>query len=272
MLHVITEVGKPGRVERERRHFVTLHNGETSQDEKPRARRYIPHGYGGDEDFKPHPHFIKPKYTECGLDWKSRIRPIPSPHNDENKPEIWPEPWKYIRAFPWKSLRSETEWRLYPEGPDSTLRSRWGGMHKATQPSNTEIDHTTLYGKNRKVVDKRNGICTAAPGDKSYQAVEYSPDFHKYGSTLPLVNFGGKQLTAETFVPLQPLPSIPSESYTEKERARQQIHEMKEVQQLERWRPATPLQSNVPPAQVPIPEHERCASSNTGVPSTPAGK
>ena len=50
--------------ERERRHFVTLHNSETSQSEKPRARRYIPHGYGGDEEFRPHPQYIKPKYTE----------------------------------------------------------------------------------------------------------------------------------------------------------------------------------------------------------------
>lgn len=39
-------------------------------------------------------------------------------------------------------------------------------------------------------IEQRNGIGMAAPGDKSYQVVEYSPDFHKYGSTLPVVNFG----------------------------------------------------------------------------------
>ena len=40
------------------------------------------------------------------------------------------------------------------------------------------------------VIDQRNGLPQASPGDKSYQAVEYSPSFHKSGSTLPVVNFG----------------------------------------------------------------------------------
>jgi len=253
-------------MERERRHYVTLHNSETCQSDKPRARRYIPHGYGDDEGFIPHPKYKEPKYTECGLDWKSRLRRIPSPHNVEVVPEIWPEEWKPLRSFPWKSCRTEAEWALYPEGPDSTLRSNWGGIHKASEKSNVEIDHKTLYGMNRKVVDKRNGISMAAPGDKSYQAVEYSPSFHKLGSTLPVVNFGGTQIREETFVPLHPLPSVPSESYTEKERRRQHFSEMREVEQLEKWRPATPLLSNVPPAQAPVPpglqEQEKSSSLN----------
>ena len=40
------------------------------------------------------------------------------------------------------------------------------------------------------VADKRNGIPMTSPGDKSYRTVEYSPDFYKLGSTLPVVNFG----------------------------------------------------------------------------------
>ena len=40
------------------------------------------------------------------------------------------------------------------------------------------------------LVDKRNGIPEASPGDKSYQVPEYSPSFHKYGSTRPIPKYG----------------------------------------------------------------------------------
>ena len=40
------------------------------------------------------------------------------------------------------------------------------------------------------VYDKRNEIPVASLGDKSYQVPEYSLDFHKQGSTRPVVNFG----------------------------------------------------------------------------------
>ena len=39
-------------------------------------------------------------------------------------------------------------------------------------------------------IDKRNGIGEASPGDKNYQVPEYSPGFHKLGSSLPIVEFG----------------------------------------------------------------------------------
>ena len=37
---------------------------------------------------------------------------------------------------------------------------------------------------------QRNGLPEASRGDKSYQSPEYSSDFHKHGSTLPIPNFG----------------------------------------------------------------------------------
>ena len=40
------------------------------------------------------------------------------------------------------------------------------------------------------VFDKRNGLPAASLGDKSYQVPEYSLDFHKQGSTRPVINFG----------------------------------------------------------------------------------
>ena len=39
-------------------------------------------------------------------------------------------------------------------------------------------------------IDKRNGIGEASPGDKQYQVPEYSPGFHKLGSSRPIINFG----------------------------------------------------------------------------------
>lgn len=245
MLHVVTEIGKPGRDEREKKHFPTLSNTETNQKYQPRGRRYIPHGYGDDYEFHPHPQHIDPAYTECGPDWKSRLRWIPSPHNpDYPAEENWPEPWKPMRTYPWMSRRTGQEWVLYPEGNDATLRSTWDGVHKATEVTDKEITHSMLFGKGKMVVDKRNGIPMAAAGDKSYQAVEYSPQFYKYGSTLPVVNFGGTlTFRPDTFVPLSELPPVQRENFTIKERRRKQQEEVEAVKYLDRWRPATPLQA-----------------------------
>ncbi len=87
------------------------------------------------------------------------------------------------------SQKTTDEWSLYPEGYGSTMRSKWSGVHKATTTSTNEVTHSMLYGKGRHVVCRRNGLPQASPGDKNYQAVEYSPHFHKHGSTLPVVNF-----------------------------------------------------------------------------------
>ena len=40
------------------------------------------------------------------------------------------------------------------------------------------------------LVNKRNEIKEASPGDKSYQVPEYSPSFHKLGSTRPVTRYG----------------------------------------------------------------------------------
>ena len=39
-------------------------------------------------------------------------------------------------------------------------------------------------------IDQRGGLSYASCGDKSYQAPEYSANFHELGSTLPLFSFG----------------------------------------------------------------------------------
>lgn len=65
MLHVTTSVGVPGRKEREKRHFPLLSNAPSELNcHKDRGRTYIPHGYGIQPEFKPHPPHIEPRYTE----------------------------------------------------------------------------------------------------------------------------------------------------------------------------------------------------------------
>lgn len=242
MLHVVTEVGKPGRNERERRHYPGLDNEQSKSADKPRARKYIPHGYGEDYEFVPHNRHINPRYTECGPDWKSRLRYLPAPHNPDYVVEIWPEPWKALRTGYQQSRPTEKEWTLYPEGYDSTLRTSFDGVHKATETTEKEVTDSSLFGRSKVVINKRNGLTMASPGDKSYQAVEYSPKFHKFGSTLPLVNFGGNYKPAvDTFVPLENLPPINKEKYREKEVRRKMAQDIDSVRMLERWRPATPL-------------------------------
>ena len=51
--------------EREKKHFPQLTNRQSSQNLKPRGRRYIPHGYGDDYEFNPHPpHTADIEYSE----------------------------------------------------------------------------------------------------------------------------------------------------------------------------------------------------------------
>lgn len=40
------------------------------------------------------------------------------------------------------------------------------------------------------IIDKRNGLGESSPGDKPYKTPEYSPKFHKLGSSLPVIDFG----------------------------------------------------------------------------------
>ena len=47
------------------------------------------------------------------------------------------------------SGKTKDEWNIFPEGYDSTLRSNFDGVHKATAVSDKEISHTELYGKGK---------------------------------------------------------------------------------------------------------------------------
>ncbi|CAH1799391.1 unnamed protein product [Owenia fusiformis] len=253
MLHLITEIGKPGRTEREKKHFPDLHNvpGERPR-QIPRGRVYIPHGTSSkdDTDWQPHAQMLQPRYTEAGPDWNSKLRYLEPNHSDDYPAEpIFPENWKSLRpnAERWRTGRDE--WVFYDNGYNRGRRCIINNEHKSSNESNREITHTELFGCNRKfpnVMTKRGAIWRAAPGDKSYQVSEYSPSFHKIGSTRPVVNFGGEPSDKpDTFVPLQNISYGRRETFSQKEKRERYENEITRVRDLDHWQPATPLSETV---------------------------
>ncbi|XP_075450969.1 spermatogenesis-associated serine-rich protein 1 isoform X2 [Ascaphus truei] len=92
------------------------------------------------------------------------------------------------------------------------------------------------------VYDPRNGIPAATPGDNSFRTPEYSLNFHKFGSTRPVVTFWKPyEAKADTFIPLQKLPKTPCVPYTIKEQKRRMEYEKKEVRALSKWKPSPRL-------------------------------
>lgn len=137
------------------------------------------------------------------------------------------------------SQQTKQDWILYPKRCDTTLRCNFDGVHKSTAQSSME---QAFLSGSRFIIDKRNGIPAAAPGDKSYKSVEHSPNFHKHGSTLPVVNFGATYKPKfDTFIPLLQVIKSPRKSFRENELIRRKEEDFCEVCALDSWRPATPL-------------------------------
>ncbi|KAL5009832.1 hypothetical protein ScPMuIL_012137 [Solemya velum] len=246
MLHIVTEIGKPGRNEREKRHFPHVHNKNSSPIYSPRGRRYISHGSSDYNEWRPHGENINVKYSYAGPDWESKLRYIPDPENPKYPAaEIFPNNWHAMRPYPYTYQRSGREWLLDPDLTKVGLRCVFGGEHRATSTSSRELTHQMIFGRGRTEpeIDKRNGILQSSLGDKSYQVSEYSPEFHKLGSTLPVISFGtqGRQNSLDTFVPLQPLPAIKSNSFLQRQKKQSLDNDMQTVRDLDGWRPATPL-------------------------------
>lgn len=134
----------------------------------------------------------------CGPDWKSKLRWLPSPKPGEGRPveNTFYPPMTSIRHFPdQNNAKCESEYKFYrPHGTflprGSGKRTLFDQIHKASLISNTEITDSMRFGNRGNTACPRNGISEASPGDKSYQAAEYSPSFHQTGSTRPVVNFG----------------------------------------------------------------------------------
>jgi len=247
--------------ELEKRHYSKEDVKHSKVPYHPRARRFIAHGHCTHDDtsWRPHQAAMEPKYTEAGPDWKSQLRYIASPRNDEMKNEdLWPEKSTHLRTFDGSANCCLEEWQQYTNGYATGKRCFFNDVHSRSVYAANEIRDIDRFGarRNESKINKRNGIWQASPGDKDYQAPEYSIHFHAKGSTRPTVNFGGSSVKKpDTFVPLHPLPNIPCASFVKQEKQRRALDDINDVMALEKWRPATPLHLSV----------KECAAPNAAV-------
>ncbi|XP_066534095.1 spermatogenesis-associated serine-rich protein 1 isoform X3 [Hoplias malabaricus] len=162
--------------------------------------------------FRPHIRHTEPILTECDLDWKSRLRWIPEPrYSDAPFPQIkdikFPDQIKLIRSFPQDNMMSRSEWTFYPNfGQPVTYhvgkRCFIDNIHHGAKRCTSEHTLESTIGK-KKLVNQ--GCCSVA-GSRTFLIPEYSPNFHKLGSTLPKASFGYPAIfKADAIIPLQPL-------------------------------------------------------------------
>ncbi|XP_060045884.1 spermatogenesis-associated serine-rich protein 1 [Erinaceus europaeus] len=154
------------------------------------------------------------------------------------------------------------EWTFYPR-PSSNIHTYhvgkqcfFNGVFLGNRRSLSERTVDKCLGRKKYDIDPRNGIPRLTLGDNPYMYPEHSKGFHKRGSTLPLVNFSVAPYTKkyDTFIPLEPLPQIPNLPFSVKEQVNRLKNEIREVEELEDWRPATPLiQSLIPPGSLDLP-------------------
>ncbi|XP_073442693.1 spermatogenesis-associated serine-rich protein 1 isoform X2 [Dendrobates tinctorius] len=178
--------------------------------------------------FLPNIPYKLPTYPNCDLDWKPCIRWLPSPRYSEAplphiKDAKFPEGIRLQRSYPKSRLDAGSEWSFYPNfGCPITYhvgkRCIIDGVHKSSQVGSHDHTLPMSTGRRKKVFDPRNGIPEAHPGDKPFRTVEYSPGFHKFGSTMPVVIFS---------VPFKVKVNIQSLE-----------EEKRDVEDLNRWKPA----------------------------------
>ncbi|KAM5165083.1 spermatogenesis-associated serine-rich protein 1 [Mantella aurantiaca] len=233
-----------------------VENGESRNDFQRRgynSHKYNSHFYPGEEPVKgihlPLIHNTALTYPNCDLNWKPSVRWVPSPtYSDAPLPHIkdskFPDRIRLQRSYPRRVLAAGAEWSFYPNlGLPFTYhtgkRCVIEGVHQSSQMSSRVQALPTCLGRKKKVSDPRNGIPEAQPGDKSFPTVEYSPDFHKFGSTLPVVKFRESfKVKADTFIPLQKLPKTPSVPYKVRIQKKSVEEEMRDVKELNSWKPA----------------------------------
>ncbi|XP_067951361.1 uncharacterized protein [Watersipora subatra] len=153
--------------------------------------------------------------------------------------EIFPDKnWRAKRYFQRHNKESLNEWDIKTDC-DGGKACQWDRVHRHAM---TSFDYNSLKHRPAVLHLQRNGIPEASKGDKSYQTPEYSPDFHKSGSTRPIANFGGKKMSSsDTYIPLVE-PLAKKKTFAEKDRDRQVSEDLAIVHALENWRPSTPLQ------------------------------
>ncbi|CAF3634767.1 unnamed protein product [Rotaria socialis] len=198
-LHLHYDIEKPGYHVYDRRHYPEKHRFTLTEPVyKPRGRAHIPSPPLEDEHWRPHGQHIEPAYSNFGPDWKSSIRPIKSPRHPNAKPTlpvgIIEQNIHFMRPYPQNWQRTNNEWIYFnDESADHrpAKRNFFANVYlRSLEDLGDENVHMETMGHKRKVIDPRNGLQKRSEGDKSYRGVELSPNFYKFGCTLPAVNFG----------------------------------------------------------------------------------
>jgi hypothetical protein len=188
--------------------------------------------------------------SSVGPDWKSRSRYIPSPHNPNTKPTLpvglIERNMHYMRPFPQNWQRSKNEWLYFSDesmNNRSSKRNFFADIHfRSLEDLGDGNVQMAQIGHKRQVLDVRNGLEKKSEGDKSYRRVELSPDFHKFGSTLPPIDFGRVKKRhghAKTYLLMknEVIPIVDEHDFEEKERKREHDEIVDEVIQLDNWKP-----------------------------------
>ncbi|XP_003923116.1 spermatogenesis-associated serine-rich protein 1 isoform X2 [Saimiri boliviensis] len=164
---------------------------------------------------------------------------------------------KYPEEFSLLKLQTKDghrpEWTFYPRLSSNIHTYHVGkqcffnGVFLGNKRSLSERTVDKCFGRKKYDIDPRNGIPKLTPGDNPYMYPEQSKGFHKAGSTLPPVNFSivPYEKKFDTFIPLEPLPQIPSLPFWVKEKANSLKNEIQEVEELDNWQPAVPLMHNL---------------------------
>ncbi|CAF3002659.1 unnamed protein product [Rotaria socialis] len=257
-LHLHYDLEKPGYHGYDRRHFPEKHRYAFSEcSAKPRGRLYISSPRSNpDDEWRPHGRHVEPMYTDIGPDWQSRIRYIPSPHNSDTKPTLpvglIEKNLHFVRPYPQNWQRSANEWMYFADesiNQNSSKRNHFDNIHlRSLEDLGDQNMSMVQIGHKKKVLDIRNGLKKKSEGDKNYRTVEQSPEFHKYGTTLPVVDFGHekkRQGNARNFVPMRNdrIHIIDEREFTQKERQQEKENIIDEVVQLDNWKPAERVKS-----------------------------
>jgi len=229
----------------------------------PVIKPYYRDGFGsksiGEPQWRPHPRnalSVKDRLDNTarggnGLDWVSSIRCAPleetrqsHPRQEEKAPINHSTKESYTMTREQKSEMTSCEVGAEREEKPAHVQSTvvydtYDDFERIYMRRPLEMSLRMSVGAKKPVFDKRNSIPIASLGDKSYQVPEYSLDFHKQGSTRPVINFGGSlKCVPDTFVPLQDLPLKPSLSFKEKQKKQLKRKEIEDVKNLDLWQPA----------------------------------
>uniref|UniRef100_A0A673TC07 Spermatogenesis associated serine rich 1 n=1 Tax=Suricata suricatta TaxID=37032 RepID=A0A673TC07_SURSU len=229
--------------------------GERVQD--PESDQQQRAGEGSRERRPCHDHDGEEIHSAPDLDLKSS-----SSYSDQSSETLLPGVPKddYPKEVSLLKLQTKDghrpEWTFYPRLSSNVHTYHVGkqcffnGVFLGNRRSLSERMVDKCFGRKKYDIDPRNGIPKLTPGDNPYMYPEQSKDFHKAGSTLPPVNFSTVpyEKKFDTFIPLEPLPQIPVLPFWVKEKANRLRNEIREVEELDNWRPAVPLMHSLFPA------------------------